>query len=377
MMRSVFEGARSIGLVIMILCTAAYAHAVNFSKTIYWYVNGEKQEYQFDEHQMILSAKPEALEHIQSYKQLEMLDIELYDGTELAYIDPADMLDIEGDILMPVYAFGSTEPILLDDKVMVTFKNADITAEEVNAFANTYGLRWVNTDVMNLPRGGNYTYIFELDGLTPVMNAATLSAELYEQRQDLVLSAQPNRVNHAHVDGDAVVDNPSFQKSWHLKNEGQSLFCTQNSGNNGADIHAVEAWDMGYTGQGVKVAVIDIGGFDMDHPDMQGQFMMGWDCIANNAYGPGNSYFVDPNLAHGMAVAGIIGAKGNDLGATGVAYNAQILPLLINGSESSILIALQKALELDVDIINMSPGTPIIESARNTSGSRNRSSTRR
>ncbi len=33
---------------------------------------------------------------------------------------------------------------------------------------------------------------------------------------------------------------------------------------------AVEAWDLGYTGEGVKIAVIDTG-FDMAHPDLQGQ----------------------------------------------------------------------------------------------------------
>lgn len=357
MMRSVLGGVRSVGLVVMILFTAAYAHAVNFSKTIYWYVNGEKQEYLFDEHQRVLSASPEAIEHMQTYLDLEHVDIDLYNGTELVYINADDLQQVEGEVLMPVYEMGKSDPILLDDKVMVTFKDANITVNEVNEFAKMYGLKWMNPSVVDLPIGASYSYIFEIEQPTNKLNAATLSASLYENRQDIILSAQPNRVNHAHVDGDAVVDNPAFQKSWHLKNDGQSLFCTQNNGANGADIHAVEAWEMGYTGQGIKIAVIDIGGFDMDHPDMQGQFVMGWDCITNTPYGPGNSYFVDPNLAHGMAVAGIIGAKGNNIGATGVAYNAQIVPLLINGSESSILIALQKALELDVDVINMSFGT--------------------
>ncbi|MGB2825807.1 MAG: hypothetical protein WBC49_04125, partial [Thermoplasmata archaeon] len=33
---------------------------------------------------------------------------------------------------------------------------------------------------------------------------------------------------------------------------------------------AVEAWNLGFTGEGVKIAVIDTG-FDMAHPDLQGQ----------------------------------------------------------------------------------------------------------
>lgn len=365
MMRSVLGGIRSFGFVLMILMSAAYAQAVNFSKSIYWYVNGEKQEYLFDEHQLILSAKQDVIEALPDKGTFKHLGLDIYNGTDLVYIDANAIPRVEGDILFPVYEPGSHEPILLDDKLMVTFKDPYISVEQVLEFAAVYDLQWLNPSIADLPKGGTYTHIFKMNSPSSKLNAATLSAILYEQRPDIVHAAQPNRVNHAHVDGSAVVDELTLQKSWHLDNNGQSLFCTQNNGSKGADINAVEAWDMGFTGHGIKVAVIDIGGFDMEHPDMQGQFTNGWDCISNNAYGPGNSYFVDPSLAHGMAVAGIIGAKGNDVGATGVAYNAQIVPLLINGSESSILIALQKALEMDVDVINMSFGTGYSQAVQN------------
>lgn len=131
---------------------------------------------------------------------------------------------------------------------------------------------------------------------------------------------------------------PMPGEDWHLENA-----------------HIPQAWSMGYAGEGIKIGVIDFNGFDYNHPDLQGQLLPGWDCIQNAPYDASSFYFTD-NEAHGTAVCGIIAAKANGTGATGVAYDAKIVPFLIDGSESSIILAMRKAMsaEFDVDVLNLS-----------------------
>lgn len=338
---------------------AKTSKAAGTDSKLYWYVNGEKQEYNFDPNNMVVQGKAEALNKVGwANKSPQILNVETYEGKQLVSLsaDQLNHIDTDLEVLIPVYEPGNDQPILLDDRIMVTFNDPLISTAEVLEFADKHELVWINQDVMNLPAGGVYTYLFEMAEVSVTHNSASLSARLFEQESALIRSAQPNRVNHAKVNGDAI-DNPNFQKSWHLQNTGQQLFCTQNSGSQNADVNVVKAWDAGFKGQGIRVAVIDVGGFEFNHPDMQGQFLPGWDCVNNQPYDASNAYMLDPNQAHGMNVAGIIGAKGNAIGATGVAYDAKLVPLLISGSESTILIALQKALEMDVDVINMSFGT--------------------
>lgn len=104
------------------------------------------------------------------------------------------------------------------------------------------------------------------------------------------------------------------------------------------------AWAAGYTGQGIKVAVLDTG--VANHTDVS----------AASIYGSGTS---DSN-GHGTHVAGIIGAKANGKLGVGVApsvtlYSGNVLP---NGSgtDDDIIKAIKAAQAKNVDIINMSLG---------------------
>ncbi|GJM18884.1 MAG: hypothetical protein DHS20C14_10970 [Phycisphaeraceae bacterium] len=91
---------------------------------------------------------------------------------------------------------------------------------------------------------------------------------------------------------------------WHLRNDVLAI----------ADINADGAWDMGYTGAGVTVGVVE-GGFQDSHPDLSG----------NND--PSASQSVGES-SHGTGVAGIAAAVGdNGIGAVGLAYNANLSEL--------------------------------------------------
>lgn len=104
------------------------------------------------------------------------------------------------------------------------------------------------------------------------------------------------------------------------------------------------AWAAGYTGQGIKVAVLDTG--VANHTDVS----------ATSIYGPGTS----DSHGHGTHVAGIIGAKANGKLGVGVApsvtlYSGNVLPDG-TGTDDDIIKAIKAAQAKNVDIINMSLG---------------------
>jgi hypothetical protein len=147
---------------------------------------------------------------------------------------------------------------------------------------------------------------------------------------------------------------------WHIRNQG-NIISQGLSGVNDADADICECWGEGYHGNNVKIAVIDFGGFDYTHPDMQGQFLAGWNLIDNTSH---TSSFWDnasPSdlIRHGMATSGVIASKanaGNQYSSVGVAYEAKIIPLLTNGGGLQLIAGIQKAIVMEADIINMSLG---------------------
>ena len=86
----------------------------------------------------------------------------------------------------------------------------------------------------------------------------------------------------------------------------------------GISIHnATTLNSAGYTGSGVKVAVVD-SGIDASHPEFDGKTITGYD-FASSSSGYGN----DEN-GHGTHVASIIAGDNDNSGMQGIAYNASI-----------------------------------------------------
>ncbi len=148
-------------------------------------------------------------------------------------------------------------------------------------------------------------------------------------------------------------------------------------GNNwGADmVGAPEAWARGYTGDGVVVAVIDTG-VDYNHSELSRNIWRNRDEIANNGIDDdGNGYiddvrgwnFVNKNNdpmdlnSHGTHVAGTIASARNNVGVTGVAYDARIMPVQVlnasgSGTYEDIALGIRYAADNGADVINLSLG---------------------
>ena len=98
-----------------------------------------------------------------------------------------------------------------------------------------------------------------------------------------------------------------------------------------------KAYETGYRGSGVIVAVLDTG-VDGDHPDISTNIIDGWNFVDNND----NVTDLD---GHGTMVAGIIAAIANNgVGIAGVAPEVKIMPLKVLTSSGGNWIDLDRAI---------------------------------
>ncbi len=113
------------------------------------------------------------------------------------------------------------------------------------------------------------------------------------------------------------------------------------------------AYDEGYLGEDVVVALLD-SGVDIEHPDLEGNIIDGWNFVDDNEY-------VTDIDGHGTMVAGIVAAVANNsIGIVGVASNVRIMPLKVisesGGSLVDIASAIRYAADNGADVIGMSLG---------------------
>jgi len=118
-------------------------------------------------------------------------------------------------------------------------------------------------------------------------------------------------------------------------------------------INAPAAHSLGYTGSGVKVAVID-SGIDYTHPDLAHAYRGGYDFV-NQDPDP-----MDDN-GHGTHVAGVIAAKPNGIGVLGVApdvdlYALKVLDRTGAGYWSDVIAAIEWAIDQGIQVVNLSIG---------------------
>ncbi|MDQ6954464.1 MAG: S8 family peptidase, partial [Mariprofundaceae bacterium] len=207
-----------------------------------------------------------------------------------------------------------------------------------------------------------------------------VSVELAVQQLETdpnVMFAEPNYRRYPHV----IPNDPKLGQQWAFQNTGQTI----NSpdlvvvGTAGADMGLFAAWNTTTGSANVIVAVID-DSVDINHADLYANIWTNKGEIAGNGIDDdGNGYIddvhgwdfrkndndpsADTGLAvgqeegHGTAVAGCIGAMGNNgIGVVGVNWNVQIMPLKFSNDVATELAAMQYAINNGAHIVNASWG---------------------
>ncbi|HET9374091.1 MAG TPA: S8 family serine peptidase, partial [Chthoniobacterales bacterium] len=140
-------------------------------------------------------------------------------------------------------------------------------------------------------------------------------------------------------------------------------------------VNAFAAWQSGYTGAGIGVALIDSG--VASHPDLNGGFLGLSRVVYNQSFVAGTP---SPNdqYGHGTHIAGLI--AGNGASSTGSKYsrtfkgiapkanvvNLRVLDQNGAGSDSAVIAAIARAISLksayNIRVINLSLGRAVYES---------------
>jgi len=123
--------------------------------------------------------------------------------------------------------------------------------------------------------------------------------------------------------------------------------------------HTPQAWDITAGDTSVTIAIID-DGFDLSHPDLQGNVVNPYNVLEQN-----NHIYAGIGNEHGTHVAGLALARSNNqFGTTGIAPGCRFMPIQIyDGTEfftSSIIIdAILYALRKGAKVVNLSLGEGI------------------
>ncbi len=250
-------------------------------------------------------------------------------------------------------------PAFVPGELLVKFR------PEVRREASAEYQKWFNISTRRTFAINGYQHVKLPEGVD-----VDEALELYIEDPD-VEHAELNYIVYADI---SPPDDTHFNRLWGLHNTGQNVNGT--NGTSGADIDALEAWDVTTGSNDVVVAVID-SGVDVNHPDLAVNIWTNPGEIPDNDIDDdGNGYIDDVNgwdfyiddndprdaNGHGTHVAGTIAAVGdNTAGVAGVSWSAKIMALRFldawgSGTTVNAIAAIEYANDMGADVINNSWG---------------------
>jgi len=227
------------------------------------------------------------------------------DNINIFKISPKDLGNFKNDLIKSHIELLS----LTDDKDPIIFPK-EIYVKFNNNIYDPYSLKdKLNFDVIK------YIKPVDLWLIRAKGDSLELSNKLIEEK--LAINAQPDLII-AHQKY-FIPNDPYFYGQWHLHNTGEL------GGITGADVKAVDAWDLERGSSDITIAIVD-DGMNIKHPDLKDKIVDSYD-FANSDNDVGNSNIEgDETGFHGTACAGVAAASGdNNIGVTGACPNCSII----------------------------------------------------
>ena len=249
--------------------------------------------------------------------------------------------------LLPAYIRNGSEKVYASGRIFVKLPKMDERSAG----------KWCESNGMRLVKKFKYATDWYLAETTE--DPIKKSVELVEKR--IVAQAEPSFFM-TFEPMTYIPNDPLFSKQWHLYNDGSNTTLTGSDSS-----YVAEAWDVlrqikgELGGSNVKLAIVD-DGFDLNHEDLQGRFLPGYDFVDGDD---------DPMTGirgttldwHGTSVAGVAGgATDNGKGTSGACPNCKIIPIRMGvGSENHTpddiaIEAFEWAVNAGADIISNSWG---------------------
>ncbi|MEM6264072.1 MAG: S8 family serine peptidase [Bacteroidota bacterium] len=280
----------------------------------------------------------------------------------------------------PSEPYSSIKWYIVENLVLINFIEGDPGDTEIARLKDEYNLSDFHTPADDLPEGGIYTYIFEIDDdLETVMTVLEDIDEIIENEDSIILSATPNFLrpdlyyispysdlgNEEDVDptaatGSCPVNDPLFGDSWHVENTGTYSNATNNvTSTNDADADICECWDEGFTGDGVKVGILAqshlfFGLMAFQDFNSSNVTPLSRNCIASPCSTQTNPFIGAglPTLDSYRAASLIAANRNNNVLIPGIAEDVELINIVIDYNDlQSVVRGLQEALRQNVDIL--------------------------
>ena len=285
-------------------------------------------------------------------EDIENPDEEAISDTEFSvpsnYILSAEQRELKAELAVNMASFDESEEgnLYVEKEVIAladTREEAEIIAEAYQAELTEYSLGVATLKLKENVSVGKAVHAAASlnNNLPPVFPNYYRYLHTIDEQDDLYVDEDPTETYQM----DTMAYNDKFLQANSEQYQWQHV-----------NVGSIYAWDAGYKGAGIKVAVLDTGITAPSSSELS--VVNNWNAVTSSASNTG-----DTN-GHGTHVAGIIAAHLNntDYGA-GIAPEATIYNIKVfddsseeSGTDATIKRGLEKALEWNVDLINMSLG---------------------